>query len=238
MTILIIEDNLKLSDNIKSVLETEKYIVKQAASLKETLPLLENQEFNLIILDLGLPDGDGQDLCKKIRQMGLKMPILILTARIDLESKVEGLDGGADDYLTKPFLMDELLARVRSLLRRDSQSKSAQIHLKHRLILDTQSHELKQQPSSKSKKTNSVKVIDLTPTEYRLLEYLSYHLDQVVTSVDLYQHVWGDFKGDLSFSDTLKVHISRLRNKIGSDVIETVTGRGYSIRSTYEKTST
>jgi two-component system, OmpR family, response regulator len=231
MTILIIEDNQKLSANIKVVLEKEKYIVKQAASLKETLPLLEKHQFDLIILDLGLPDGDGQDLCQKIREMGLTCPILILTARIDLDSKVEGLDGGADDYLTKPFLMDELLARIRSLLRRSQQQatqlNSAVIQLKPDLCLDTSTHQL----------LNSDQEINLTPTEYRLIEYLSHHLNQVVTPVELYQHVWGDFADKLAFSDTLKVHISRLRSKIGSEVIETVTGRGYLIKAKDETNS-
>lgn len=123
MIILLIEDNHKLAQNVSTILQSEGYQVDVAACVDDALTLSEARSYDLTILDLGLPDGDGIQLCRTFRDSGYTWPILMLTARINIESKVEGLDSGADDYLTKPFLSEELLARVRALLRRESSQK-------------------------------------------------------------------------------------------------------------------
>ncbi len=219
MTILVVEDNLKLAQNIADVLEQEQYLVQIVHNAQQAKEIFQKFRFDLIILDLSLPDGDGQELCQEIRQLHSDTKILMLTARVDLDSKIEGLDGGADDYVTKPFLMDELLARIRALLRRSAPLSQTKVDIDDHLSIDTKSKIV-----LKNKKR-----IQLSPTEYRLLEYLVHHKGKVVPATEMYQHVWGDFDDELVFSNTLKVHIARLRKKIGKNVIKTVKGQGYLI---------
>ncbi len=219
MKILIIEDNQKLAKNIKDVLCLNKYDVEIKLNGKDGLLSTKKHEYSLIILDLNLPDLDGIEVCKMLRNSGFVNPILMLTARIDLDSIIIGLDSGADDYLTKPFLMDELLARLRSLHRRNSDSKTSKVNLKDGFCIDY---------CTKSIYKNLEK-IELTPLEYKLVEYLALNPRHVKNQVDIYENVWGDDSDNLFFSETLKVHISRLNNKIGKKLVQNKKGEGYFI---------
>lgn len=219
MNILIIEDNKKLAENIANVLRLDNYLVDLATTGQTGIELARLNQYALIILDLTLPDIDGIDVCSKLRTIEITTPILMLTARIDLTSKVEGLDSGADDYLTKPFLMDELLARVRALLRRDSQKKNSKIIITKDLTIDLCLREV----------IYENKKISLSPTEYRLLEYLSLNKGKSLSTGEIYTNVWGTDNSEVLFSDSLKVHIARLRKKTDPSTIKTIKGYGYSI---------
>ena len=218
MNILLVEDNHKLSDNIKTVLKGNNYIVDQAFTAEEGLTKSVEHVYDLIILDLALPDGDGIDICRTMREQHITTSILMLTARMNLESKVEGLDGGADDYLTKPFLMEELLARIRALTRRSSVSKQTELSIQDLTI----------NLSTKTVKKEEEK-IQLSPIEMRILELLILKRGLTVSATEIYESVWGSHDEDIIFSDALKVHMSRLRKKIGESIIKTVPGFGYSI---------
>lgn len=219
MLILLIEDHQKLAQNIQTVLQANQYHVDIALDAKTAKAAVLSKEYDLVILDLGLPDQDGVELCKAFRSDGLVWPILILTARINIESKVEGLDSGADDYLTKPFLSEELLARVRALLRRDSTQKSQHVTIGS-IAVDLNAKTV----------SNHDESVDLSPTEYRLLEALLLKRGTTVTASELYEKVWGDHDGEMLFSDTLKVTVARLRKKIGTEIISTAPGFGYVIK--------
>lgn len=218
MNILLVEDNQKLSDNIKTVLTGNNYIVDQAFDAESALTKAIDNSYDLIILDLALPDGDGIDICKKIRNNAITTAILMLTARINLESKVEGLDEGADDYLTKPFLMEELLARIRALTRRNSVNKQSEIVVQNLSINLT---------TKTVKKKNEE--IQLSPIEMRILELLILKRGKTLSAMEMYESVWGSHDEDITFSDALKVHMSRLRKKIGEEIIKTIPGFGYII---------
>ena len=219
MNILIIEDNKKIANNIADVLRLENYTVDVAFTGQQGLDSFFSNSYDLLILDLALPDTDGVDICKEARGENAGLPILMLTARIDLDSKVEGLDSGADDYLTKPFMMDELLARVRALLRRTGDNKQNKINLSKRIEINF----------SKRKVIKDSKEINLSPIEFRLLEYLTTHRGEVQSASKIYDSVWGSNDGDLLFSDSLKVHIAKLRKKLDPELIKTVKGFGYMI---------
>ncbi len=218
MQILIIEDNKKLAENIADVLRHEHYQVTIAFTGQEGQELALTHPYDLILLDLALPDIDGQQICHVLRKEGVKTSLLMLTARIDLESKVEGLDGGADDYLTKPFLMDELLARIRALTRRTSINKSSCITVGE-LSIDLAKRIIKRKKQ----------MLKLSPIEFSIVEFLLMKRGKPQTSIDIYESVWGSHNDDIVFSDTLKVHVARLRKKIGSEVIKTIPGQGYMI---------
>lgn len=219
MNILLIEDNEKLAENISNVLRLENYKVTSCTVGKEGLTESLVNNYDLIILDLALPDIDGIKICTKIRADSCKTPILMLTARIGIDSKVEGLDSGADDYLTKPFLMDELLARIRALVRRNSRNKSTQIQINKNVKVDL----------AAKKVSRNNKELRLSPTEYRVLEFLVINQGKSVTQVEIYEGVWGSNNSDIFISDTLKVHIATLRKKIGDNIIKTVRSQGYMI---------
>jgi DNA-binding response OmpR family regulator len=218
MNILLIEDNLKLSENIKAILSHSGYNIEAILTGNEGIYYASVNNYDLIILDLNLPDIDGIEVCKQIRAKQIKTPILMLTARINIESKVEGLNIGADDYLTKPFLSEELLARIRALTRRNSQNKTSEINLKN-ISLNLASHILK--------KDN--REISLSPIELKIFEFLALNQGTAKNPTEIYESVWGNTE-DLMFSDTLKVHIANIRQKLGKEVIETVNGFGYIIK--------
>ncbi|MBN2015296.1 response regulator transcription factor [Candidatus Dojkabacteria bacterium] len=219
MNILIIEDNKKLAENIKSVLKSENYNVEIALKGEEGLEKILTGSYNLVILDLALPDIDGIEICRRLRKKGVRTPILMLTARIDLESKVEGLDCGADDYITKPFDMEELLARIRALLRRNSRMKSSTITINDSVQVDLAEKSVKK----------AGKKIRLSPMEMRIIEFLLINRNKVKNASEIYEHVWGCHDSDILFSDSLKVHVSRIRKKLGGNTIKTVGGFGYLI---------
>ncbi len=219
MNILIVEDNAKLAENVSDVLRHEKYLASVANSAEQASKMIRAHRYDLLILDVSLPGLDGITFCTELRtKLGFKGSILMLTARIDLASKVAGLNSGADDYLTKPFHMSELLARIQALLRRDNKSND-EIVLSPGVVLNTtRKHVLKQG-----------KEVALTPLEYRLLEFLALRQGKVQTASEIIESVWGEASESAMFSTSLKVHIAAIRKKLGRDVITTSKGFGYYI---------
>lgn len=221
MRILIVEDEKPLADILKKGLEEEGYAVDVAYSGEDGQYLAENEPSDLMILDIMLPVIDGITILKNIRKGGIMNPVLMLTARDAIADKVSGLDSGADDYLTKPFAFEELLARTRTLLRRNSVVKTSIIMIKN-LALDTATHEVKRGGKS----------IPLSAKEYSLLEYMTLNRNIVLSRTALTEHLYDrDFDLD---SNVIDVFINRLRNKIdrGFDekLILTLRGAGYMLR--------
>lgn len=218
MRILLVEDDQITGEHVKRTLNQKGYAVDLAQTIKRGYQNSQDEQYDLGIFDRMLPDGEGLDLCKKIRQDGGTFPILILTALGTTEDIIRGLDDGADDYLTKPFLSDELLARVRALSRRiPTEQVSANIELKD-LIIDINSHQVYRRE----------KPIDLTPKEFSLLLFLARNKNMAFDRVTLYSRVW-DEEADL-FSNSLDVHIRNIRAKIGDighQIIRTIRGKGY-----------
>ena len=221
MRILVVEDEKKVASFIKRGLEEDYYSVDIALDGKEGSRLSLEEEYDLIILDIMLPYKDGISILKDIREANILTPVLMLTAKDDVADKVLGLDSGADDYLPKPFAFDELLARVRALLRRNSSEKKL-VLTAGELRLDTQMH--------KAFRNNTE--IPLTPKEYGILEFLVRNKNRVVSRTMLSEHVYNyHFDSDTNVID---VFINKLRNKIdkGFDntIIQTVRGVGYIIK--------
>ena len=214
MKILVVEDDLLLRQGVQKALGHEQYSCDVAANCAEADALLRVSEYGLIILDLGLPDGDGLQLLKRWRQRGLRQPVLILTARDGVDDKVAGLDRGADDYMVKPFSLAELLARVRALLRRDHGKASNQL-VCGELALDLE---------SKSVSLAGQEVI-LTRREFALLRRLAIQVGKVVSRERLQEDLY-DWQDEIG-SNTLEVYIHHLRRKLGSERIRTVRGEGY-----------
>ncbi len=217
MRILIIEDHETVAANMKTLLEMQHYAVTVVHSGNEGLEIAMTEEVGLIILDINLPGMDGYTVCDLLRKSGKNVPILMLTARGKQEEMIRGLNLGADDYITKPFDLDVLLARVRVLLRRKQVEKSP-ILTAGQLSIDTITREV-----MKGKKK-----VSLAPKEYALLEYLLRNKGIVHDRPSILSHVWGN-SDTLMFSQTVDVHIAYLRKKIGKSTIETVPGVGYRI---------
>lgn len=220
MRILLVEDDKRVASFIKRGLQEEKYAVDVAPDGEEGLFLAQSQAYDLIILDLLLPKRTGLEVLRILRAKSVKVPLLILTAKDLLEDKVAGLNAGADDYLTKPFGFEELLARVRALLRRRQDLAASVLKLAD-LEMDLLRHEVKR----------SGQKVDLTSREYALLEYFLGRLGQVLTRTQLAEQVWGhDFD---TFSNVIDVHIARLRRKIDDGfspkLLQTVRGTGYQL---------
>jgi len=218
MRILVVEDEKKVARFIQQGLEEEHYSVDVAYNGEEGEVMAESQEYDLLILDVMLPKKSGLELTRTIRAGKKTTPILMLTAKTSTEDKVEGLDSGADDYLTKPFAFAELVARVRSLLRRGSQEKSTVLNIDD-LELDTVTH----------KARRGGKQIDLTAKEYALLEYFLRNKDRVLSRTIISEHIW-DYNFDTG-TNLIDVYINHLRNKIDNGfekkLIRTVRGVGY-----------
>ena len=221
MRILVIEDNRRLSDSLKMNLVDEGYAVDTAYDGIEGQELAELTPYDVIILDIMLPERDGLEVCRALRQQRNKTPILMLTARDTVDDRVKGLDSGADDYLVKPFAVAELRARLRALLRRDSEDKGGALTVAG-LSLDPATHEV----------SRNGQPIDLTAKEFALLEYLTRNANRLITREMAENHVWSyDYAGA---SNVVDVYIRRLRRKIDDPfedkLIETVRGVGYRIR--------
>jgi len=221
MRILLIEDEERIANFIERGLEEQSYAVDVACDGKTGLYFAEINPYDIIILDLGLPDQDGRALCKELRAHGVTIPILMLTARSSIHDRVSGLDSGADDYLTKPFAFEELLARIRSLLRRQRTELTTILKLAD-LELDQVTHKVKR----------AGKEIFLTGKEYSVLEYFMTHAGQVITRTMISEHVWNeDFD---CFTNVIDVYVNYLRNKIdkGFDkqLLHTVRGVGYILK--------
>ena len=220
MHILVIEDQAKLASNIQGLLEHDHYVVTVANDGRDGYEKAMTQDVDLIILDLNLPGMDGYVICAMLRQNKKNMPILMLTARTKSQEIIHGLNIGADDYLPKPFDADELLARVRALLRRTSQTREPKLKVGD-ITVDTNSQEV----------WKGEHKIGLSPKEYALFEFLLRHKGQAQDRPTIINRVWGG-RDELLFSQTVDVHIAYLRRKLGKNAIETVPGRGYLVPET------
>jgi DNA-binding response OmpR family regulator len=223
--VLLIEDHKPLVRALKQGLEEEGLAVDVAFDGEEGAYKAETADYDVIVLDLMLPKEDGLSLLQRWRRAGLNTHVLVLTARSSIEDKVHGLDLGADDYLTKPFQLEELLARLRALVRRQHQVKDPMVRV-HDLVIDTASRTVKRGGES----------IHLTPREYALLEFLAFHRGKVVTRSMIWEHLYDE--QDENTSNVVDVYIRYLRNKIdkGFDppLILTRWGEGYMLRGAAE----
>ncbi|MGV7221804.1 MAG: heavy metal response regulator transcription factor [Nitrospinales bacterium] len=221
MRILVVEDEKKVSAFIKKGLEEETYAVDVAHDGEEGLYLASESQFDLIVLDLMLPKLNGLEVLTKLREKKVATPIILLTAKDSVEDKVTGLNKGADDYLTKPFAFSELLARVRSLLRRGSGDTKTLLQVAD-LTLDLVSHKVKREDME----------MELTGKEYSLLEYFMRNEGKVLTRTMIAEHVW-DYNFD-TFTNVIDVYINHLRKKIDKDypkkLLHTLRGVGYVMR--------
>lgn len=222
MFVLVVEDETKLASLIKKGLENEGFTVDAVCDGDAAYERASCTDYDVIILDLMLPGMDGLTVCRRLRAEGNEIPILILTAKDEVNDKVAGLNAGADDYLTKPFAFDELIARLRALLRRGKELRPEKLVVAD-LILDTATHEV----------IRGERRARLSGTEYRILEYLMNHPGQIVTRAAIEEHVWGyDF---IPNSNLVDVYIRYLRRKVdeGFDtrLLETVRGEGYRLSS-------
>jgi two-component system OmpR family response regulator len=222
MRLLVVEDEVKMAGLLKRALEEEGYAVDVTGSGEEALWLGTENPYDAIVLDLMLPDVDGFAVCRGLRERGRWTPVLMVTARDAVRDRVAGLDAGADDYLTKPFSLAELLARLRALIRRGATERPAVLRVGD-LSLD---------PAARSVARDG-HAIELTAKEYALLEFFMRHPGEVLTRTRLIEHVWDfAYEGD---SNVVDVYVRYLRNKVdrpfGRDSIETVRGSGYRLRS-------
>ncbi|MGF1760798.1 response regulator transcription factor [Photobacterium sagamiensis] len=218
MKILVVEDELTLGEQIVAGLEQNGWVAELSADGIDALYRATSEPWDAIVLDLGLPKLDGLTVLKSLRDENVNTPVVILSARNELTQRVDGLNAGADDYLTKPFQMVELIARLRAQLRRASGNASPVIQVSD-LSLDTRT----------SKVTKQGQVVDLTALEFKVLSYLMHNTDKVISRSVLVEHIYKqDFDRD---SNTIEVFIGRIRRKIGNDVIKTVRGLGYRINA-------
>lgn len=221
MKILIVEDEHKIANAMKQGFKQERMNVDVAYDADEGLAAVFGEEHDVIILDRMLPGGDGLEVCKSIRAKGIQTPIIMLTAKSQIRDRVSGLNGGADDYLTKPFSFEELLARVRALSRRPQDNIGNVLRVGD-LSLDTITFEVRRGEKS----------IKLSSTEFALLEYLMRNYGRVLSKTNIISHVW-DFDADI-LPNTVEAYVGYLRNKIdkpfGSPaLIQTIRGFGYKI---------
>jgi two-component system, OmpR family, response regulator len=217
MRILVVEDEHKIASSLKKGLELENFAVDLGFTGPDGYDLASSENYDLIILDLMLPGMSGIEICKKLRSENNHTPILILTAKGQTNDKVEGLNSGADDYLTKPFAFEELLARIKALNRRPKKT-SGSVYAVGDLTLNTITYEVKR----------SGKTINLSSKEFALLEYLMRNKNTVLSKDQIIEHVW-DYDADI-LPNTVEVFVGYLRNKLGKpDLIKTVRGFGYRI---------
>ncbi len=216
MRLLVVEDDPDLNRQLVSALQDAGYVVDKAMDGEEGHYLGDTEPYDAVILDLGLPVLDGVSVLEKWRRAGKKMPVLILTARDRWSDKVAGFDAGADDYVAKPFHMEEVLARIRALLRRSAGHATSETSCGP-LVLDTKS----------ARVTVNGTAVKLTSLEFRLLAYLMHHKGKVISRTELVEHLYDqDFDRD---SNTIEVFVGRLRKKLGVDVLHTIRGMGYCV---------
>ncbi len=216
MRVLVVEDEPTLAGQLQQALTEAGYAVDRVDNGRDALHQGEFEPFDAVILDLGLPLMDGLTVLKRWRAMERMMPVLILTARDNWNEKVAGIDAGADDYLTKPFHMEELLARLRALIRRASGHASSALACGS-VLLDTRSGRV----------TVDGQPVTLTSHEFKVLAYLMHHPNEVISRMALTEHIYAqDFDRD---SNTIEVFVGRLRKKLPTDLIETIRGLGYRV---------
>lgn len=222
MRILLVEDDDSLAAVVARGLSEDGYAIDVCGNLLDATHQSDVEEYDLIILDIGLPDGDGLSLCRRIRESGSVVPVLLLTARDGLSDKVAGLDSGADDYLTKPFDYPELTARIRALLRRPAVTRRPDLRV----------DDVRLDPASRTVWRGAI-TVPLTAREFALLQMLMSYPGDVVTREFLLDHVWDSNYGGLS--NVVDVHVANLRRKLHIDgeaeLIETVRGVGYRMGS-------
>ena len=219
MKILVVEDEPSLARQLQSSLEEAGYAVDWAGEGERADFLAQTERYDGILLDLGLPKSDGLTLLRQWREAGMAAPVLVLTARGTWHEKVQGIDGGADDYVAKPFRMEEVLARLRALIRRASGHVTPELRAGD-VTLDPRG----------ARVTRGGAPVKLTSHEFRVLSYLMHHRGRVVSQAELTEHIYAQsFDRD---SNTVEVFIARLRRKLGSTFIETVRGLGYRIEGT------
>ena len=220
--VLVVEDEQRLARLMKRVLEEEGHVVDLAGNGEDALALGLTGTFEAIVLDILLPRMDGFEVCRRLRANNVTTPVIMLTARASVEDRVTGLDAGADDYLAKPFAFEELLARVRALVRRQPAIASTARLQVGNLVMDTAKHEVRR----------GDQVVALTGKEYQLLEYFLRHPNQVLTRNQILDHVWG-YDAEPGAS-VIEIYIHYLRNKIDRDapvqMLHTVRGVGYMLR--------
>ena len=225
MRLLLVEDNRRLSDSLRLTLEDDGYAVDAVYDGLDGEEMGYMDVYDIIILDIMLPGKDGIQVCRALRNKRVRTPILMLTARDALEDRVQGLDSGADDYLVKPFEVDELRARVRALLRRESGGKTGVLQI-FDLSLDPAMHTAQR----------AGEILDLTAKEFALLEYLMRHPNHLVTREMAEEHLWS--YENIVASNVVDVYIRRLRRKIDENhdikLLETIRGAGYRIRDSQE----
>ncbi|WP_455474463.1 response regulator transcription factor [Bartonella sp. B30(2025)] len=218
MRILIVEDDRNLNHQLVEAVKSVGYVSDSAFDGEEAYFLGSTESYDAVILDIGLPHLDGINVIKKWRQEGHLMPVLILTARDRWSDKVLGIDAGADDYVVKPFHLEEVMARLRALIRRSKGHATSTLRCGD-VLLDTKT----------SRVFVNDQLIKLTSHEFRLLSYLMHHSDKVVSRTELIEHMYDqDFDKD---SNTIEVFVRRLRKKLGVDLIETIRGMGYRARA-------
>lgn len=216
MRVLVVEDEARLAEQLAHACAEAGYAVDRAADGERADFLAQTEEYDAIILDLGLPGVDGLTLLRRWRDSGMTAPVLILTARGSWHETVQGIDGGADDYVAKPFRMEEVLARLRALIRRAAGQTSTTLRAGP-VVLDTRL----------ARVTVGGVPVKVTSHEFRVLSYLMHHRERVVSQAELTEHIYAQtFDRD---SNTVEVFIARLRRKLGASFIETVRGLGYRV---------
>ena len=219
MRLLLIEDESELARVLRQTLEEEGFQVDWAADGEDGLFKAGEVDYDAILLDLMLPVLDGFEVLSRLRGPGGRpVPVLVLTARDGVPDRVRGLNLGADDYLVKPFDLDEMLARVRALIRRSADRPSPRLRVGD-VTIDTVARTVRK----------GEEPVELTAKEYALLEYLALHAGEVVTRTRIYEHIYGEEEN--TFSNVVNVYVANLRRKLGADVIETRRGHGYLIRA-------
>ena len=227
MRILLVEDEPRMADVIAKGLREQSYAVDVAQDGAAGLYQTSINDYDVIVLDVLLPERDGYEVCRELRQRGDSTPVLMLTARAAIDDRITGFDAGADDYLTKPFSFRELLARIRALLRRDVQLRPDVLQIED-LTIDSASHRV----------SRGNHEVQLTAKEYALLEYLARRAGQLVSRAEIAAHVWDDTFDP--FSNAIEVYINRLRKKIDGNhpikLLHTRRGEGYLLQSSQKGT--
>lgn len=221
MRLLLVEDEARIADDIMAALKNAGYVIDHVKDGETAWFQGDTEEYDAVILDLGLPGLDGLSILKRWRANDRRFPILILSARGSWSERVDGIDAGADEYLPKPFHMEELLARLRAIIRRVAGQATTQLQI-GRLTLDPRAMRV----------AKDGQALNLSPQEYRLISYLMHHAGRVVTQIELTEHLYAqDFERD---SNAIEVLVGRVRKKLGPDMIETRRGFGYVMGSPQE----